>query len=841
MQAVQQLFEILANLSHRERDEYLDAHPEISADAASMAKQLLAAQESSASLPPLARLYSEIPPIASTELHTGDWLGPYRLVRRVGSGGAGVVFEAVHEEGEICLHVAVKALHPELVSEEFLWLMHQEAAKLAKLHHPHIARLLDWKLDRGDAPYCVLEYIEGESITSWCSHHAPSRTARLQLFLEICSAVSFAHRNMIVHLDLKPENILVNTAGEVKLLDFGIARTLAADLASAGVPMRTYTARYASPEQIHGRPVSALSDIYSLGILLREIILDAETIKAQGKAGKALPHEIEAISARASASDPELRYATVEKLEQDLRRYLAGFPVRAMRQTMLYRASRFCLRNLKSLAVTLIIAVALAASITAWMNHLQEDREHRRAEQLRSSVHQLSSTLLFPLEDEMKDLPGATPARILAVNTGLQFLQNLSGQESKDPGLVAEIANAYIKLGDLQGNPSVANLGDFNGARASYEAARRLVSNRRDEEGCYVRGIALIHEADLADEEGDHRAATEMYEEAIGGFRELMRATHGAVRMESGLETALSDLADVQLASGMSDQARANYNQALDLARQIVRQLPRDLNSQRTLARCLSRQGDLEWSAGNWQLAYTAYRGSLDVVDRMLGQQPDNYRVRRSWIARANDLAAADEHLGRESEALDLYLRAEALATRNAVIDPQDTVAMRDQQIGYSNMTRVYLGSNHLVKAEKACRRGLALAQTLLKLNAQDATARDDLSGSEEQMAELQGKKHQYAAAISSEEDALRMLRANLQNSDSAGGVAEVMDGLVRLANYNLDLAAADPARAEAFRQAAIKSLTELRRLEPRLRPGYAEDKECAAKVRELEARLRSR
>lgn len=840
MQTTRDIFEILVPMNQGERDSYIVAHPDLSSETVKEAQQLLAAEDSSAALPAVDLLCpTEQRP--SVDLQPGDWLGPYRLVRLLGGGGAGSVFEAARQENDICLRVAIKVMHAEICTPEFLLQMRQEAAKLASLRHPNIARLIDWRLNESETPYCVLEYIEGESITSWCHHHALPRQARLRLFLEICSAVAYTHQNMIAHLDLKPENILVNSSGGIKLVDFGIARSLAQELGAAcETQPRTFSVHYASPEQIHGGPLSTLSDIYSLGIVLREILSESQAIAGKTADVKPLPYEIEAIAARASAPDPKLRYSTVDELRQDLTNYLTERPVQAVPQTAFYRTRRFCMRNVRRFAAALVIATALLAGFSAWQMHRRAEQEHIRAERLRQSVQQLSNTLLFPLEEEMSDLPGSTPARMLAVNTGLQFLQNLSVQAGSDPNLTAEIAKAYFKLGDIQGNPSMANLGDFKGARASYESARRLVASRRDQESRYISGMVLIHEGDLADEEGDNRAAEQMYKEAIAAFRDLTRTTQGEARMKDGLETALSDLADLQLADGRNDLARINYNEALDLARQLVQQQPENMNNQRTLARCLSRQGELEWDAGHWQQAYVAYRASLDFSDKLLRQQPDNLRIRRTWIARANDLAADDENLHREAEALDLYLRAEALATRNAEIDPRDAVAVRDQQIGYSNMTRVYLHLNQLAKAGNTCLRGLPLARTLWKLNPQDATARDDFSGFEEQLAELHEKKHEYAAAIASEESALQLMRANFESSGSTDRLVEVVDGLVKLANYNLDLGAADPAKAEKARQVAIKSLTELHRLKPRLRPGYADDKVRAADIRMLEARMSS-
>jgi serine/threonine protein kinase len=840
LQATQELFETLVLMRPVERDSFLAAHPELPPSTVRRALEMLTGDDDSFALPPLDHLLQSAADERAMELQAGDLFGAYRLIRRMGSGGMGVVYEAVREEGEIRLRVAMKVLHPELCTPEFLLQMRQEASKLSKLRHPNIARLLDWKLDTIDTPYCVLEYIDGEKITSWCRIHAQSLQVRLRIFLDVCTAVAFAHRNMIAHLDLKPENILINASGGVRLVDFGISRTLTQERVMGGdTQLRAYSARYASPEQIHGGQLSASSDIYSLGIVLRDLLSEPFVKETKDAASKPLPYELEAIAAHASAAEPESRYATVDELQQDLRNYLAKRPVSAVPRTPLYLARQFCRRNAWQLAGASVMGIALAASLAAWLIHRQEDREHKRAEQLRESVHQLSSTLLFPLEDEMRDLPGATPARNLAVQTGLQFLQNLAAEANGDPTLKMEIGKAYTKLGDIQGNPGNANLGDEKGAMVSYETARQLLANLRDPEGRYTYGVLLAREGILVGAEGNKQAEEQKYQEAILDFRVLSNSSQADARVKDSLQSTMVYLADLQSADGHDDLARANYIQAVDLARQLVQQQPENVVYQRSLARCASRLGNLEWNAGDWQQALNAYRGSFDVYDRLLRQQPDNIKVRHSWIAGANNVAATDEQLNRPTEALDLYTRAEALASRDAEIDPHDTQAMRDQQVDDSNLTRVYLRLGKLAKAEDSCRRELAIAQVLWKLNPQDAMAKDDLAGSEEHLAEVQGKRHDFRAAIASEEKALHLLHANLRANDSAESLVAVVDGLLRLANYNLDLGASSPSMPEAARQAAVQSLAELHRLQPRLRPGYAEDKERATKIRKLEARLR--
>jgi serine/threonine protein kinase len=836
LHAVQELFAALAPLSEAARDRYLDSRAELPVETIAKVRSLLGVDTVTA-LPAMDPLVPDADARLPAEPCAGDLLGPYRLVRRLGSGGMGIVFEAVREEDEISLRVAVKVLHPELRTSELLQQLRQEAAKLARLRHPNIARLLDWKLDSTETPYCVLEYVDGEAITDWCRCRTLPRRKRIRLLIEVCDAVTFAHRNLIAHLDLKPANILVNEVGEIRLMDFGIAQTLA-EGPGGERPLRAYSARYASPELMRGEAVSAQSDIYSLGVVLRELLTEPAAEAEEQKLCKPLPYELEAIAACASAAEAEQRYATVEEFEKDLHNYLDGFPVQAVAHTPLYLARRFCRRNGKRLAAGCVVVVALAAGVNSWLMQNHAKQEHLRAERLSRDVHQLSTTLLFPLEDEMRNLPGATPARLLAVHTGLEFLQNLATEAGRDSKLNVEIAEAYTKLGDIQGNPANSNLGDEQGALASFETARRLLANLRDGEGRYAYGVLLTHEGDLITVEGNNQEAMQMYREAAGTLLDVSRASPGDLRVKEALEAALNDMGDLESAAGQDHQARAHYDQAQTLSLELLRQQPKSKTYQRYLARCLSHHGDLDWTVGDFQQAGNAYRASFAIDERLLRQYPDDLKVRYSWIAEANNVAEADEQLGRQVEALALYLRVAEMESRTTEIDPHNSMALRDQQVGYSNITRVLLKLNKLPEAESSVHRELTIAQVLWNRNRQDAMAADDLSGSEEHLAEVKAKRHQYAAAIASEKEALLLLRGNLQSTQTAESLGGVVDGLLHLADYDLNFDAAHPGK-QGTRAEAEKTLAELRGLEPRMRPGYAEDKQRAQRIRKLAERLK--
>jgi serine/threonine protein kinase len=838
LQSIRLLFETLFPLNSAEREDYLASHSEFSEIEVKQALQLLQADGDGGALPSLDTILPSAL-ISHKELQPGDLLGHYRLVRLLGSGGMGVVYEAVRQDGDIRLRTAIKLLHPELCTPESLLQLRGEVSTLASLSHPNIARLFDWNLDQGGDSFFVLEYVEGEPLTEYCGIHLLDTHARLRLFLDVCSAVFHAHQNLIAHLDLKPENILVNTSGEVKLLDFGIARTLAkANLSDGSAAPHAFSAQYASPEQKHGGPVSVLSDVYSLGIVLRELLASSSGSTEEEIPAVPLSFELQAIVARASAEDPAMRYRSVDELRQDILRFLETRPVRAVPQTRFYRLSRFCRRNSLRLITLLVATSTLIAVSVAWHMHREERLEQMRAEHLRQSVHQLSSTILFPLEDEMRNLPGATPARMLAVQTGLQFLQSLAGEGNNDPALRTEIAGAYLKLGDIQGNPANSNLGDEKGAHESFEMARRLVSNDKTLEGRYVYGVVLTHEGDLVYEQGDKQAAARMYADSIRVLTALNRKGNGDMKVKESLGHVLNDLADQQSEEGHDELARPNYDMAQELAQQLLQMKPGDIDFQRELARCYSRHGDLAWNAGKWEQAANAYRASFDIYDRLLRQYPDNIKVQHSWIAGANNVALTDEKLSRLGEALDLYTRVGQREARAAALDSGNKMVLRDQEVDYSNLTRVLLQLNRFTAAEDACRHELAITRTLWSQNQQSAEAIDDLSGPEEQLAEIESKRHHYAAAVANEKQALDLLQENLRNSGSAASLAGVIDGLVRLGNYEMDLALGTSSAKDVALKAVFKSVGELHQLEARLGRGNAGYNERVGSIHALEERL---
>src|ERR1051326_5876230 len=445
-------------------------------------------------------------------------IGPYRIIRRIGHGGMGVVYLAERCDQQYEDTVAIKLAHGGFQDEMLYWRFRNERQILADLNHPNIARLFDGGTTAAGVPYLVMEYVEGEPIDTWCNTRHLSIEERLRLFREICSAVSYAHQNLVVHRDLKPGNILVTATGTPKLLDFGIAKFLSADSSTTTTPTTVsmlgfFTAEYASPEQIRGQPITTASDIYSLGVLLYQLLtgrspyrVDSNSphqiveavytqeparpsVCADGVSGdspakvrRRLQGDLDNVILMALRKQPEQRYASVAQFSADIGRHLDGLPVLARRPALLYYGGKFIRRHkivFLTAAVAIILLLAgmvatLSESRRARREQARAESEKTRAERTLEHVLSLTHSLLFHF-DAMARLPGSTEVRAGLLRDAVTRLDNLASSEAGSLALQREMATAYSKIGDIQGKPYTANLGDTEGALRSYLKASKLL------------------------------------------------------------------------------------------------------------------------------------------------------------------------------------------------------------------------------------------------------------------------------------------------------------------------------------------------------------------------------
>ena len=439
--------------------------------------------------------------------HTGRRVGGYQLLEEIGRGGMGEVYRAFRVDGQFEKEVAVKLVRTEWGSPFLPEQFRRERQVLARLEHPNIARLLDCGTTEDGVAYLVMELIEGTPIDQYCSQHELGTDARLQLFLEICGAVQYAHQHMVIHRDIKPANILVTGAGVPKLLDFGIAKIIDPAGGAGTTLLLPMTPEYASPEQIRGDGVTTASDVYSLGMLLYVLLtggfpyrIDRRNLAAlarataetepdrpsdvvlagrpeQAKLHRRLRGDLDAILLKALRKEPQHRYASVEQLAEDLRHEMQGRPVRARRGSWNYRAGKFLRRHKISVGAAVLAGLALVGGVSATVREARIAAANaRRAEQRFNEVRGLATSNLFELNDALEKLPASAPARHLLIQRALEYLGKLRSENSNDRDLLREMATAYQRIAQLQGRFTGSGVGDVRNSVASYQNALAIRS-----------------------------------------------------------------------------------------------------------------------------------------------------------------------------------------------------------------------------------------------------------------------------------------------------------------------------------------------------------------------------
>jgi eukaryotic-like serine/threonine-protein kinase len=425
-----------------------------------------------------------------TTLSEGHRLGAWAIVREIGRGGMGAVYLAKRADGEFEKEVAIKVLKRGTDTEEVLRRFRAEREILARLDHPNIARLLDAGTTDDDLPYFVMDYVKGKPITDFASERQLSIADRLRLFRIVCGAVSYAHQNLVIHRDLKPGNILVTERGEVKLLDFGIAKLVQAsgdnqpDVTLAG--LRLLTPEYASPEQVKGEPVTTVSDVYSLGVLLYELltgdrpyrlkrhtpdeitnaICEQEperpstvakgdgSSKSQIPSSKFLRGDLDNVVLMALRKEPARRYPSVDQFSEDIRRHLEGLPVQARKDTAGYRTAKFVRRHKIGVAAAAIVVLVLVGGIiTTTMEWRVAKAERAKAEARFQILHKSSRTMISEIHGALRNIAGTLEARKLLLQRATEQLDALAPEAGDDPRFLLDLAAAYQNIGYLPDQP----------------------------------------------------------------------------------------------------------------------------------------------------------------------------------------------------------------------------------------------------------------------------------------------------------------------------------------------------------------------------------------------------
>jgi len=688
----------------------------------------------------------------------GRRLGAYQIERELGHGGMGAVYLGTRADDEFKKQVAIKIVAAPLGDEDLIRRFRRERQILAELEHPQIARLIDGGTTEEGLPYLVMEFVDGQGIDEYCAARRLSVPERLRLFRVVCDAVHYAHTNLVVHLDLKPQNVLVTADGQPKLLDFGIAALVSGDRDAASPVTRTglaaMTPEYASPEQARGDRVTAASDIYSLGVVLYELLTggrphdltgkrpdeiyralaDTDPSRPSAAASRAgdeplarrLRGDLDAIVLMALRKDPQRRYASVAQLSDDLLRYLEGKPVTARGEAASYRGMMFARRHKVGVAAAVAVLVTLVGGIVATARQAQiaeaqrreAESQRERAERRFADVRQLANSFLFEFHEAIADLPGSTPARKLVVTKALEYLDGLAAEAAGDPALQRELAVAYDKVGDVQGNPSTANLGDPAGALESYRKAetvrRRVVAETPDNLDARIElatsmakiADALVGRGAVQDAIGFYRETLDVREAALKEGRPDADTAHRALVETTGR------LCTVLLATGDATGALENCRRNRAVADSRLAADPTDAVMRGHRATNSIALGNALRLTRQPAEAETALLDAIVRHNELLKTNPTNAEVRRRLAIAHGYLANVFLDRQRPADAARSFEQAIGELSALLAADPSNARTAPELAYMLNQRARVLMALNDRAEARQEASRALALART---------------------------------------------------------------------------------------------------------------------------------
>jgi serine/threonine-protein kinase len=757
-------------------------------------------------------------------------IGPYQVAQRLGAGGMGVVYLGLRADGEYQRRVAIKVLKPGLDSEEVIRRFRTERQILAALEHPNIARLLDGGTTEHGLPYFVMEYVEGRPIDVYCQEDRLALRQRLELFLTVCSAVELAHRNLVVHRDLKPGNILVTADGMPKLLDFGIAKLLNPELSSVAlgataVGLQPMTPDYASPEQVRGEHVNTASDVYSLGVLLYELLTGRHPYRSQASdpaeirrlvtdqeprkpslaaapgepLARQLAGDLDNIVLKALRKEPSRRYASVEQLAEDIRRHLSGQPVLARPGTWGYRASKFVQRHrmgVATAAALLLAVLSFGIGMSVLAARLARERDHAEQEQQRAEQVTAFLTRTFEISDPGRSNGETVTARALLDEGVRRLLPELTGQPEVQADLQTTIGTIYQRLGlpdraqplleasrDTRrrlygdGHPKLADslsgLAAVEEDRVNFPQAidmtRQALAIRRrwygDEHETVAR--SLNHLGMLLRRQGHLPAAERNLRSALT----LRRHLPGPPPLD--VAESLNDLGVVLWEQGRYTEAEQEAREALALRRRVHGPVHVEI------ADTLNLLAAIRAASGDWPQAENLMRQALEMRRRLY--QGDHPRLAESL----NNLGALLKDRGRPDEA-EPVLR-EALAMRRRLFgNKHPSVATTLANLGW-----IALAHQEGEAAERLFQESLEIRVQTLGQN--HSLVSDSLSGKATAL-EKEGKLGEAEETL---RETLRIRRSVL--GDQHPNIAETLEQLARLL-----MRQHRPAEAEALMKEAV-------------------------------------
>jgi len=824
-QRVKQLLEEAIAIGPGERSSFLDRACAGDAILRREIESLLASHEAAGTAfldKPAANLKSAMTAVPS---QVGRRIGAYQILEQIGHGGMGEVYRAMRADGQYTKEVALKMVRGGFDSASIQERFRNERQILASLDHPNIARLLDGGTSDDGVPYLVMELIEGAPIDAYCDAHKLSITERLKLFRQVCGAVQFAHQRLVIHRDIKPSNVLVTKEGEPKLLDFGIAKILDPAGAAAETTLaRPMTPEYASPEQIRGEAITTGSDVYSLGVVLYQLLTgrspyatsatsshelaraicdtdprrpSSAVLKTQigrdaavstqrtteeisdpregspAKLKRRLAGDLDDIVLKALRKEPSRRYTSVERFAEDIRCHLEARPVAASKGTWSYRAGKFGRRNRTGIGAAALVFFTLVAGVVGTIRQARIARrqaeiasaERVRAERRFNDVRKLANSLIFEIHDSIQSLPGATPSRRLLLDRAVEYLDKLSQDASGDVDLQRELAWGYQRLGAVQGDTSQSNLGQVSAAETSNRKALGLfeeVAKANPRNVSDQLNLAMAYRTRALFDIFDPSGLKEI-RQAMAVTEPLMQSDGAQVEVRNELAQEEYILANIQDAMGDRLQSIESFRKVRELRQGILRTNPDFPGIRWTLAKSTLLLGHELGRFGPKEEAMQFMTEALSDYEALVKEGGNRDVVRDLSMAHGRRGEVEVIHGDFAAARSDFRLSRESVE-REARLDPENKMLESDRWATEFHYGRWLAASGRNSEAIPVLQRAL---QGYLGLN-MEAQVWPGPGMIHVWIGEGQSGTHQLTEALASFEDAAKILAEDESAYDDA-------------------------------------------------------------------------
>jgi|SRR5579859_323812 len=726
-------------------------------------------------------------------LPPGKRVGAYQIVREIAQGGMGAVYQAVRADGQYKQRVALKIVRSEFGGEFTAARFRNERQILASLDHANIAKILDGGTTADGVPFFVMEFIDGLPITEYCDQHKLTVNARLELFRTVCAAVHYAHQHLVVHRDIKPSNILVTPDGVPKLLDFGIAKLLNPNLLPEHLTLTAggfsvMTPEYASPEQLSGGSITTATDVYSLGLVLYELLAgrrafrfaspaphevakvvletdpekpsaasareekEEETIiegprhavpvtpqqisslrsEIPDKLRRRLSGDLDNIVLKALRKEVSNRYSSADQLSEDIRRHLEGLPILARKSSVAYRCRKYVQRHKVVVAAAALIFASLLTGLFLTLREARIARANElRAEKRFNDVRALANSLIWEVHDSIQTLPGATKARKLIMQRAQEYLDSLAAESKSDPTLLRELAAAYQKLGNVLGDPRDANVGNSELAMKNFhrsielrEAVVAAAPNNQDYRRELGESYLAIAAVTGAREAGNPKEV--LLEKGRAILEPMAAANPEDPRIQYDIAKAFEHTGQGLAENGKWDAAKPYYEKSLVIYKKLADADPKRALYTTEVGFAHKHLGGILIQLNQLPAALAEYQASLAIDEAQLNADPQNVLRRYTITFSYSDIGYI---LGKEGDingALGYYRKVLAIRSALAAEDPQDTKARAGMGKTYTYIAALLEQKGDLQGALENDQKALALREALYKSDTSNTGKREE-------------------------------------------------------------------------------------------------------------------